>query len=101
MVFVSQGIFSGNDRDFVNERINETIDEAYSLNLSRYVAEGMAKKAEQGLANGVPPLGYKSEKLDNGKRERKVPNWGGLGDNPRVGGMEALSEMLQSYASGQ
>ena len=100
VVFVSQGIISGNDRDFINERINETIDEAYSLNLSRYVAEGMEKKAEQGLANGVPPLGYKSEKLDNGKRERKVPNWRGVGDNPRAGGMEALLEMLRSYASG-
>ena len=59
VVFVSQGIISGSDRDFINERINETLDEAYSRNLSRYVAQGMSEKAGQGLANGVPPLGYK------------------------------------------
>ena len=35
VVFVSQGIISGSDRDFVSERINETLDEAYSRNLSR------------------------------------------------------------------
>ena len=27
IVFVSQGIISGTDRDFLNERINETLDE--------------------------------------------------------------------------
>jgi DNA invertase Pin-like site-specific DNA recombinase len=70
IVFVAQGIISGSDRDFVNERINETLDEQSSRNLSYYVTEGMANKASQGLANGVPPLGYKSEKLENGKRER-------------------------------
>ncbi len=35
VVFVSQGIISGNDRDFLSERINETLDEQYSRNLSR------------------------------------------------------------------
>ena len=39
IVFVSQGIISGSDRDFINERINETLDEAYSRNLSRYVCK--------------------------------------------------------------
>lgn len=37
VVFVSQGIISGSDRDFLSERINETLDEQYSRNLSRYV----------------------------------------------------------------
>ncbi len=92
MVFVSQGIVSGSDRDFLAERINETLDEQYSRNLSRYVAAGLAEKAAQGLANGVPPLGYRSEKLDNGKRERKVPD-------PET--MPVLLELLRCYASGR
>lgn len=101
VVFVSQGIISGSDRDFINERINETLDEAYSRNLSRYVIQGTAEKAAHGLANGVPPLGYKSEKLENGKRERKVPDQRGKGDNPKAGSMKALLALLQGYASGQ
>ena len=35
VVFVSQGIISGNDRDFLSERINETLDEQFSRNLAR------------------------------------------------------------------
>jgi DNA invertase Pin-like site-specific DNA recombinase len=73
VVFVSQGIISGTDRDFINERINETIDEQYSRNLSGYVARGTAEKASHGLANGVPPLGYRLEMLRNGRREGKSP----------------------------
>jgi DNA invertase Pin-like site-specific DNA recombinase len=92
VVFVSQGIISGRDQDFINERINETVDEAYSLNLSRWVDTGLWLKHEEGVANGVPPLGYKSLKLDNGKRERKVIN-------PET--MPALLELLRCYASGQ
>ena len=41
VVFVSQGIISGSDRDFLNERINETLDEVYSRNLSRYISSGL------------------------------------------------------------
>ena len=74
VVFVSQGIISGNDDDFLNEGINEVLDEHYSRNLSRWVADGLRVKHENGIANGVPPLGYRSEKLDNGKRERKIPD---------------------------
>ena len=91
IVFVSQGIISGSDRDFLNERINETLDEAYSRNLSRYVKAGLEEKAAQGLVNGVPPLGYKSEKLESGKRERKVA------DSEILPTLETL---LQGYASG-
>jgi hypothetical protein len=29
VIFVSQGIISGSDRDFLSERINETLDEQY------------------------------------------------------------------------
>lgn len=32
----------------------------------------MAEKAAIGLVNGVPPLGYRSETGNGGKRERKV-----------------------------
>ena len=101
VVFVSQGIISGSDRDFLNERINETLDEQYSRNLSRYVSAGLRLKHESGVANGVPPLGYRSEKLDNGKRERKVPDFDGLHGDPKAGGMEALLALLRGYASGQ
>ena len=101
VVFVSQGIISGSDRDFLSERINETLDEQYSRNLSRYVLAGMAEKAAQGLANGMPPLGYRSEFSGNGKREKKVPNWEGGNGDPKIGGMEALLALLRSYASGK
>ena len=55
VVFVSQGIISGSDRDFLNERINETLDEQYSRNLSRWIASGLRMKHESGIANGKPP----------------------------------------------
>lgn len=99
VVFVSQGIISGNDNDFLNEGINEVLDEQYSRNLSRFVTDGLRIKHEQGLVNGVPPLGYKSEKLDSGKRERKVPDLNGLRGEPKVGGLEALLALLRGYAS--
>ena len=60
IVFVSQGIISGTDRDFLSERINETLDEQYSRNLSRYVASGMAEKEAHVYANVLPPMGYNS-----------------------------------------
>lgn len=91
IIFVSQGIISGTDRDFLAERMNETLDEQYSRNLSRYVSSGMVEKATTGLANGVPPLGYKSE-LRPGQPECKVPN-------PKT--MPALLVLLQDYASGR
>ena len=101
LVFVTQSIISGNDNDFLNEGINEVLDEHYSRVISRFVADGLRVKHEQGIANGVPPLGYKSEKLDNGKRERKVPDFKGLDGNPKIGGMEALLTLLRCYASGR
>ena len=55
VVFVSQGIISGSDRDFLSERINETLDEQYSRNLSRYVRAGLAEKFAHGRAIGGPP----------------------------------------------
>ena len=73
VVFVSQGIISGSDRDFLSERINETLDEQYSRNLSRYVSAAMEEKAANGLANGVPPLGYRSEKLASAQPEPTRP----------------------------
>ena len=48
VVFVSQGIISGSDRDFLAERINETLDEQYSRNLSRYVSAGLHEKVVHG-----------------------------------------------------
>ena len=92
VVFVSQGIISGSDRDFLSERINETLDEQYSRNLSRYVSEGMALKAAHGLANGVPPFGYRSEFEGPNRRERKVVD-------PET--MPALLSILGDYASGR
>ena len=74
VVFVSQGIISGSDRDFIAERINETLDEAYSRNLSRYVRSGFAEKAAQGHAIGKPPLGYRTEKAPSGRGAHAVPD---------------------------
>ena len=91
VVFVSQGIISGSDRDFLSERINETLDEQYSRNLSRYVLAGMAEKAAQGLANGAPPLGYRSQLGSSGRREQKVPE---------PDAMPALLALLRGYALG-
>jgi len=92
IVFVSQGIISGTDRDFLSERINETLDEQYSRNLSRYVISGMAEKAAHGYANGLPPLGYISEILSGRKGERKVPD-------PET--VPILTALLRDYASGE
>ena len=92
VVFVSQGIISGSDRDFLNERINETLDEQYSRNLSRYVSAGLVEKAAHGFAVGPLPLGYKSERLPGRKGERKVP------DSEY---MPALLNLLRDYAPGQ
>ncbi|MDD5703665.1 MAG: recombinase family protein [Dehalococcoidales bacterium] len=91
VVFVSQGIISGSDRDFLSERINETLDEQYSRNLSRYVLAGMYEKAKHGLANGPAPFGYKSELVGEGRRERKV-------QDPKY--MPALLQLLRDYATG-
>jgi hypothetical protein len=49
----------------------------------------------------VPPLAYRSEFSGSGKRERKVPDWKGKNDDPKIGGMEALLTLLRSYASGE
>ena len=92
VVFVSQGIISGTDRDFLSEGINELLDEQYSRNLARFVSDGLRLKHEDGIANGVPPLGYRSEKYANGKRERKVPD---------LETMSALLELLRTYATGR
>ncbi len=89
VVFVSQGIISGSDRDFLNERINETLDEAYSRNLSRYVGSGFAEKAAQGHAVGRPPLGYRNEKAPSGRGARMV-----LDEDT----MPALLAALRGYA---
>ena len=92
VVFVSQGIISGSDRDFLNERINETLDEQYSRNLSRYVSSGLAEKVNHGLAVGPPPSGYKSEILPGRKGERKVV------DSET---MPTLEMLLWEYATGR
>ncbi len=92
VVFVSQGIISGSDRDFLSERINETLDEAYSRNLSRYVREGKARKADAGHALGHAPLGYRHEKAKSGRGAWAVPD---------EGTMPTLLALLQGYASGE
>ncbi|MCH7552522.1 MAG: recombinase family protein [Chloroflexi bacterium] len=92
VVFVSQGIISGSDRDFLSERIHETLDEQYSRSLSRYVTAGLAEKAGHGYAVGPPPLGYRSEILSGRKGERKVPD---------AQTMPALVLALEDYATGR
>ena len=92
VVFVSQGIISGTDRDFLAERINETLDEAYSRNLSQYVRAGLADKADNGHAIGPSPLGYMTLKNPSGRGAWAVTN-------PRT--MPALLSLLSGYASGE
>ncbi len=101
LVFISQNIISGRNTDFLNEGINEILDEQYSRNLSKWVTDGLSLKHDSGMANGKPPLGYKSEKSDTGKRERKVPNLIGIGGDPKKGGMEALIALLRVYSTGR
>ncbi len=91
VIFVSQGIISGNDRDFLSERINETLDEAYSRGLSRYVKAGLAEKAAQGHAIGSAALGYRNEKSPSGRGARLV-------EDSKT--MPALQAVLNGYASG-
>ena len=91
-MFVSQGIISGSDRDFLSERINETLDEAYSRNLSRWVKEGLAEKAAQGHGIGRPPLGYRNEKSSSGRGAHHVI------DSET---QPALLAALNGYASGK
>ena len=74
VVFVAQGIISGSDRDFISERINETLDEQYSRNLSRYVRAGKAEKASAGHALGNAPLGFRHERTASGRGARAVPS---------------------------
>ena len=69
---MSQGIISGSDNDFISERINETLDEAYSRSLSRWVKSGLAEKAAQGHAIGRSPLGYRNEKSPSGRGAHHV-----------------------------
>jgi len=91
VIFVSQGIISGSDQDFLSERIHETLDEQYSRDLSRYVSEGLKRKVEDGFHIGLAPLGYKSE-LKSAHQERKVPD-------PVT--MPALLTAFQDYAPGK
>jgi DNA invertase Pin-like site-specific DNA recombinase len=92
VVFVSQGIISGSDRDFLSERINETLDEQYSRNLSRYVREGKAEKAARGHALGHAPLGYKTVKAPSGRGAHMAPD-------ERI--MPVLLALLRGYACGR
>jgi len=92
VVFVSQGIISGSDRDFLNERINETLDEQYSRNLSRYIKAGLAAKAANGHAIGRAPLGYRQEKHDSGRGAWLIPD-----DET----MPALIHLLREYSIGK
>lgn len=66
VIFVSQGIISGSDRDFLSERINETLDEAYSRGLSRYVKAGLAEKLPKATPLVVPlwDTGMKNHTVD-------------------------------------
>lgn len=92
VIFVSQGIISGSDRDFLNERINETLDEQYSRNLSRYVKAGFAEKAAQGHAIRKPPLVYRNEKSRSGRGAWCVPD---------TDTMPTLLAVLKGYATGK
>jgi DNA invertase Pin-like site-specific DNA recombinase len=92
VVFVSQGIISGNDNDFLNEGINEVLDEHYFRNLSLWVRDGLRVKALEGNPLGNAPLGFKH-----------VPRAGGRGVDTVIdeATMPALLALLGGYESGQ
>jgi hypothetical protein len=92
ILFVSQGIISGSDRDYLSERINETLDGAYSRGLSRFVTSGLAEKASQGHGIGRPALGYRNEKLPSGRRAHHVIDTKTL---------PVLLALLKGYATGK
>lgn len=92
VVFVSQGINSGNDNDFLNEGISEVLDEHYSRNLSRWVRGSLRVKASQGHSLGTPPLGYKHAPRSEGRGVRMIPN---------DSSMPALMALLRGYAMGK
>jgi len=91
VVFVSQGIVSGNDDDFLTEGISEVLDEHYSRNLSRWVREGLKVKASLGHSLGSPPLGYKHAPRSEGRGVRMVPD---------EKTMPILMALLAEYATG-
>ena len=90
VIFVSQGIISGSDKDFLSERINETLDENYSRSLSRWVTSGLAEKAAQGHSIGSSPLGYRNEKSPSGRGAHQVTD-------PKT--MPVLVAVLKGYSS--
>ncbi len=100
LVFVSQNIISGRDTDFLNEGLNEILDENYSRTLSGWVTDGLRSKHDDSIANGKPSLGYKSQKYDNGQHEVKVPDFDGKDGDPKKGGIGALIHLLQEYSTG-
>ena len=100
LIFVSQNIISGRNTDFLSEGMNEVFDENYSRTLSGWVTGGLQTKHENQIANGKPPLGYKSEKYENGKHEIKVPDSKGLGGDPKKGSLETLLYLLRQYSTG-
>lgn len=62
-VFVSQGIISGNDNDFLNEGINEVLDEHYSRNLERRTqGEASERHRERRAA-------FRLQKRETGQRQ--------------------------------
>ena len=69
VVFVSQGIISGSDRDFLSERINETLDEQYSRNLSRYVSSGLAPRPRVAYMSALPHWGIRASSFRATRKE--------------------------------
>ena len=100
LIFVSQNIISGRNTDFLSEGMNEVFDEHYSRSLSGWVTEGLFTKHDNQIANGKPPLGYKSEKYENGKHEVKVPDLKGRDGDTKKGSIETLRYLLTEYSTG-
>lgn len=101
LIFVSQNIISGRNTDFLNEGMNEVFDEHYSRSLSGWVTAGLFTKHDNQIANGKPPLGYKSEKYENGKHEVKVPDLKGRDGDAKKGSIETLRYLLKEYSTGR
>jgi DNA invertase Pin-like site-specific DNA recombinase len=94
LVFVQQGIISGDPRHKLIEGFNEIVDEQYSDTQGMLIAGGLRQKFEKGGVNGVPSLGYKRFHGDDGD-----PRNGGLIIDER--GKSTVRAVVDRYLTGQ
>ena len=94
LVFVQQGMISGDPRNKVIEGVYEILDENYSDTMSMFIGGGLRQKFERGGVNGVPALGYARYHGDDGD-----PRNGSLIIDAR--GRATVRAIVDLYLTGQ